>query len=105
MIARIWRGVTLASRSEEYLQYLEETGIPDYRDTPGNLGVQVLRRTEGNRAEFLLISLWESMEAITAFAGPDPERAVYYPRDDEFLLEKEPRVRHYDVVRGASPSR
>ena len=105
MIARIWRGVTFASRAEEYLRYLDETGLREYRDTSGNLGVQVLRRVDGDRAEFVLISLWESREAIAAFAGTDPERAVYYPRDDEFLLEKEPLVRHYDVVRGTPASR
>ena len=48
--------------------------------------------------EFLLISLWESMEGIREFAGPDPERAVYYPEDKEFLLELEPNVTHYDIV-------
>jgi heme-degrading monooxygenase HmoA len=105
MIARIWRGVTRAGRADEYLEYLEETGLREYRETPGNLGVQVLRRIDGDRAEFLLISHWESMDAVMAFAGPEPGRAVYYPRDDDFLLAKEPHVFHYDVVRGASGSR
>ena len=73
----------------------------EYRETPGNRGVTVLRRTEGDRAHFLLISFWDSLEAIRRFAGPNLDRAVYYPKDKEFLLELEPTVSHYDVL--ASP--
>ncbi len=96
MIARMWRGVTSAEQAEEYFVYLMETGLKDYRAVPGNRGVQILRRTYEGKAEFLLISLWESYEAIVAFAGEDIERAVYYARDKEFLLELEPKVTHYD---------
>lgn len=98
MIARLWRGETPAAKADEYMDYLERTGLADYRATPGNAGVWVLRRVEGNRAEFLLISLWESYEAIDRFAGPDRDRAVYYPEDDAFLLEREPEVRHFEVM-------
>jgi heme-degrading monooxygenase HmoA len=85
-------------RGDAYLDYLNRTGVPDYRATPGNRGVQVLRRTEGGRTHFLLVSLWESWDAIRAFAGDDVERARYYPVDEEFLLELEPRVTHYEVA-------
>jgi heme-degrading monooxygenase HmoA len=98
MIARIWRGVTPAEKAEQYLEYLLETGLKDYRTVPGNRGVQVLRRTSEGKTEFLLISFWESYEAIHAFAGDDLERAVYYPKDQEFLLELEPKVTHYEVA-------
>ena len=96
MIARIWRGVTSAEQAEEYFEYLMETGLKDYRAVPGNRGVQVLRRTCEGKAEFLLISLWESYAAIRAFTGDDIERAVYYSKDQEFLLELEPKVTHYE---------
>jgi len=98
MIARIWRGVTDASRADEYMGYLEETGLREYRKTPGNRGVLVLRRREGGTAEFLLLTLWESWNAIRAFAGAEVSKAVYYPRDAEFLREMEPEVRHYEVT-------
>ncbi len=100
MIARIWHGVTAAAKSEEYLDYLNRTGVPDYRATEGNRGVYVLRRIEGERAHFLTLSFWGSIEEIQRFAGPDSERARYYPEDEEFLLGFEPRVEHYDVVVG-----
>jgi len=98
MIARTWRGLTPAAKADEYLNYLERTGVKDTRATPGNKGVFVFRRVVGGEAEFLMMTLWESMEAIKKFAGDDPERAVYYPEDEQFLLELEPNVSHYDVL-------
>ena len=97
MILRIWHGVTPAEKADAYSGYLQQTGLPGYRSTPGNLGVQFVRRVEGDRAEFLAISWWESYEAIRGFAGDDITRAVYYPEDDDFLLEREPTVAHYEV--------
>ena len=97
MIARTWHGVTPAARADAYDAYLTRTGVRDCRATPGNLGVYVLRRIEGEQAHFLFISLWESYDAIRAFAGRDYQRAVYYPEDREYLLELEPQVTHYEV--------
>ena len=98
MIARTWHGVTPASKADEYVDYLNQTGVPEYRATPGNLGVYVLRRLEGDKAHFLLLTLWESEEAIKRFAGADMEKAKYYPEDEQFLLELEPNVTHYEVI-------
>jgi len=97
MIARIWRGITLKEKADDYLAYLHETGLKDYAKTHGNRGVNVLRRDQGEHCEIMLISLWESMDAVRAFAGENPERSVYYPEDDQYLLQMEPLVRHYDV--------
>lgn len=58
----------------------------------------VLRRIAGDQAHFLLVSLWESYDAIRAFAGHEYERAVYYREDREFLLELEPHVTHYELL-------
>ena len=98
MIARIWRGVTSESKADEYFDYLMATGIKDYRETKGNQGVQVLRRVREGHAEFLLLTLWESWDAIHRFAGDDVEKAVYYPEDAEYLLALEPKVEHYQVL-------
>lgn len=98
MIARIWHGAVPAEKADTYMQYLQKTGVPDSRATPGNRGVYVLRRREGAVGHFLFVSLWESREAIAAFAGEDVEKARYYPEDAEFLLELEPTVTHYEVA-------
>jgi heme-degrading monooxygenase HmoA len=104
MIARTWHGMVPAARADEYQAYLERTGVPDLRATPGNQGVWVFRRTEDERTHFWVISLWESLASIRAFAGDDVERARYYPEDNAFLLELEPHVTHYDVVAQPDPA-
>ncbi len=97
MIARSWRGVTAADTADDYLAYLRETGLKDYAGTPGNRGVLVMRRKVGDRCEIVLLSFWDSMESVRAFAGAKPDVAKYYPEDTRFLLEMEPFVRHYEV--------
>lgn len=98
MIARTWRGWTRSEDGERYLDYLHETGLTAYRDTPGNRGVLALRRYKDNRAEFLLVTLWESREAVLRFAGPDCERAVFYPEDERFLVNRDDHVDHFEVM-------
>lgn len=98
MIARQWHGRVPTSKADEYYTYIERTGIADYRSTPGNRGVFVFRREEGDATHFLITTLWDSVEAIRRFAGDDYTVARYYPEDDEFLLEREPFVTHHDVV-------
>jgi heme-degrading monooxygenase HmoA len=98
MIARIWRGRTPAQKADAYLEFLERTGFSEYRATDGNRGVLALRRVQDDVAEYTLITLWDSMEAIRRFAGDDPEQAKYYPDDPGFLLEMPPRVEHYEVA-------
>jgi heme-degrading monooxygenase HmoA len=98
MIARVWRGVTPAAKADQYLDYLRATGVKDTRATAGNRGVRVLQRISEGRAEFLFISIWESLDSIQAFAGADIEKAVYYPEDPAYLVELEPTVAHYEVA-------
>ena len=98
MIARTWRGATAAEDGDAYLEYLHRTGLADYRKIDGNRGVLALRRTIGRRAEFLLVSLWDSEQAIRNFAGDDVEQAVFYPEDEQFLVDRDLRVTHYEVV-------
>jgi heme-degrading monooxygenase HmoA len=75
MIARMWHGRTKAPDADKYLEYLNHSGIPDYRRTPGNLGAWVFRRIEGDVAHFITLTFWESREAIRAFAGDNIELA------------------------------
>ncbi len=98
MIARTWAGATREADADTYLDYLHATGLAAYRATPGNRGVLALRRIENGRAEFLLLTLWETEEAIRRFAGDDIERAVFYAEDDRFLIARDERVHHYEVV-------
>lgn len=98
MIIRSWKGTTKRSDAEEYYEYLLRTGIKEYQEIEGNQGVYVLRKDEGDKTEFLLLSLWDSFESIKAFAGSEPEKAVFYPEDEKYLIEFDKEVTHFDVL-------
>jgi hypothetical protein len=98
MIARTWHGRVLAVKADAYYDYLQRTGLNDYLTTPGNMGVLVLRRIDGEVAHFTLTSFWDSIDAIQRFAGEASEVARYYPEDDEYLLEREPFVTHEELL-------
>ncbi len=103
LLSRIKRGKIAGAEIElsEKLDNLLAAAMPDYQKTPGNRGVYVFRRTVDDTAHFLLLTLWDSLDVIREFAGDDVERARYYPEDEEYLLELEPTVTHYEVL--ASP--
>ena len=102
MIVRIWHGRTRRDQADAYAAFLEDRAIPDYRSTPGNLDVAILRRDDGDVTHFLCVTQWRSEDAIRAFAGDDLLQAKYYPEDGSFLLEFEPQVQHYEVCAHAS---
>lgn len=96
-ITRIWHGTTKAEHADEYLQYVVDTGITDYKNTPGNLGVEILRRIDGDVCHFWTVTKWDSYDSIKKFAGDDHEKAKYYPEDEKYLLEFEPDVLHCET--------
>ena len=98
MIARIWRGAVRAGDAAAYASYIQQTGIEGYKATPGNRGAWMLWRPDGEQAEVITLSFWESREAIQGFAGPDIGKAVFYPEDDRFLVERDLTVHHYEVA-------
>jgi heme-degrading monooxygenase HmoA len=97
MIARTWRGAVRREDADAYADYMQETGVAGYRDTPGNRGVWMLRRDAGELTEFVMFTLWDSLDAVRAFAGEDYETAVFYPEDDRFLVERDLTCTHYEV--------
>jgi heme-degrading monooxygenase HmoA len=97
MIARIWKGAVRLQDGDAYAEYMERTGVAGYEATPGNRGVWMLRRDVGDRTEFVMFTLWESLDAVKAFAGEDYETAVYYPEDERFLVERDLKCAHYEV--------
>ena len=102
MIARLWRGWVASDRADEYVEYVNRTGIAEYTQTPGNLGAQMWTRDLGDgRTEVITLSWWESAEDIRGFAGDDIEQAVFYPEDDRYLIDRETTVTHYVVAPGA----
>jgi hypothetical protein len=95
-IARIWRGRTTRDRADEYAPYLYETGIRPLEEKA--LGVQMFREDRDTESEFVTISYWESVEAMSRFAGDDPKRIHHLERDPEFLIELPKSLQILDVV-------
>ena len=95
-IARIWRGRTRRAVAEEYEKYLYEHGIKPLEQKA--LGVQLLREDRGDESEFVTISYWESVEAMSRFAGKDPRRIHHLERDAEYLIELPREVQILEIV-------
>ena len=98
MIARMWRGATRRADAAAYARYVADTGMIAYRATPGNRGAHLLQRDVGELTEIVTLSFWDSLDAIKGFAGEDIERAVFYPEDDRYLVERDLRVTHFRVT-------
>ena len=98
MVARMWRGATTHADAAAYARYVADTGMVAYRATAGNRGAHLLQREVGDLTEIVTLSFWDSLDAIKGFAGEDIERAVFYPEDDRYLVERDLRVTHFHVT-------
>ena len=98
MIARLWRRVAEGGNADTYQRHATATVFPALRDIPGHRGAYLLRRATGERTEFLAVTLWDSIDAIRAFAGADAEKAVVEPQARAVLAEFDEFARHYEVA-------
>ena len=97
VITRIWHGRTKAEDADEYLQFVIESGVSDYKSVYGNLSVEIWRKIDGDVCHFWTVTKWDSYDSIRMFAGEDVNKAKYYPEDSKHLLEFEPAVEHYET--------
>ncbi|HWA01480.1 MAG TPA: antibiotic biosynthesis monooxygenase [Caulobacterales bacterium] len=100
MIARVWRGEVPKAKSAQYLHLMRTVALPDYRAVAGNRGAWCLVRDVGEATQFEMLTLWDDVGAIKAFAGEDYERAKYYEFDADYLLRMDPTVMHYEAHAG-----
>jgi heme-degrading monooxygenase HmoA len=97
MIARIWKGRTSLEKYEDYTRFLLEKAKPDYKSVPGNIGFHFLRKADQVFGYFELITFWDSVESIKRFAGDNYQKAKYYPEDEQYLIDFEEHVEHFEV--------
>ena len=95
-IARIWRGRTTRARADEYATYLYEKGIKVLAQRA--LAVQQMREDRAYETEFVTISYWENVEAMSRYAGSDPRRIHHLERDAEFLIELPESVQVLEIT-------
>ena len=98
MIGRLWRGATRREDADAYRRFLGEDLLPGLRDIEGFAGAYVLTEDAGDEVEFVTLTLFESMAAVRAFAGPEPERPVIEPEAQRLLSRVGPRVEHLEVA-------
>lgn len=98
MIARLWRGTTRPDAAEAYLGHLEEDTLPQLRRLDGFAGLSVLQRTSAAGVAFVVITRWASMEAIRAFAGAAPERAVVPEAARRLMISYDETVEHFELA-------
>ena len=104
MIIRAWRGRTSPAKSDAYPKHFREAVVPDLRNVPGFLGAHLSQRREGDRVEFLVLTRWQSMDAIRAFAGSDVDKAIVEPGAIAVLDDFDHTVRHYELLEEVLPA-
>ena len=103
MIARIWRGTAAIATADAYHDHFTTSVTPHLRNIAGHQGAWLLRREADGQVEFLALTLWDSLETIKNFAGPNPEVAIVEPEGRASLSEFDDFARHYEVAyRGGS---
>jgi heme-degrading monooxygenase HmoA len=103
MIIREWRGRAPRARAGEYPNHFRTRVVPELRGVPGFLGATLSKRVEGDLVEFVVLTRWESLDAVRAFAGADLDRAVVEPGAVAALSDYDQTVRHYEVVEDVTP--
>ncbi len=98
MIVRTWMAYAKPENAGSYRDHLEGSVVPGLRKLPGFLGLSLCQAPRGDRVELMVISRWQSMDAIRAFAGAKADRAVIEPRAQAMLAEFDDFVSHYEVT-------
>ena len=98
MIVRSWRARASREKAPLYVEHARSQVFPEIAAIPGHAGALVLRRDTGGDVEIVVLTVWSSMQAIAAFAGDTPERAVVEPEAQAMLLDYDRMVQHYEVA-------
>jgi heme-degrading monooxygenase HmoA len=98
MMIREWRGRAAKSNPDDYPKHFRTSVVPELRQVAGFIGGQLSRRYLNEKIEFLVLTKWQSRDAIRAFAGDDIGKAVVEPGAVEALIDYDERVEHYEVI-------
>lgn len=98
MIARHWRGLAKREFADAYVDHLHQETFPQLVQLAGFHDASILRRDVPEGVEFLIVTVWKSLDAIRSFAGVDTESAVVPQKVRAMMIEYDARARHYEVV-------
>jgi len=94
----MWRAQSTIEKADEYVRHATTKVVPALHAIEGHRGAYLLRRSAGDRVELVVLTLWESMDAVRKFAGPEPDRAVVEPDARGVLTSFDDFVTHFDVI-------
>jgi heme-degrading monooxygenase HmoA len=98
MISRQWRGLAHSNRAKDYVEHLRRETFPALQKIPGFVDASILSRPFGAGTEFVIVTRWDSMDALAKFAGRDPEAAVVPANAAAMMIEYDRRARHYEII-------
>lgn len=98
MIARVWHGRTKPEDADAYESMLKPEPLPGLGKVKGYKGSYLFRRNDGDEVEFITILLWDSIDSLRAFAGPDYERSIIPEERRKYLKRHDPKAVHYQIV-------
>ena len=98
MIARIFHASALPEKANDYVQHLQMSVLPELRQIDGFQGVQLLRKDSAEEVEFIVLTFWDSMDAIRKFAGEEADVAVVAPAAQAMFHEYDSTVKHFEIV-------
>jgi heme-degrading monooxygenase HmoA len=98
MISRLWRGVARAECAVTYIEHLQRETFPAIHTLPGFKRAAILHRPCDRGTEFLIVTEWESEEAVGAFAGDDVLAAVVPEKVRRMMVEFDTCARHYSTI-------
>jgi heme-degrading monooxygenase HmoA/uncharacterized protein YciI len=97
-VLRLWKGRSTLDKAGDYIRHATENVFPQLDSIPGHRGAQLLRRSVDNGIEFLVLTFWESMDAVRKFAGANPENAIVEPAARAALIDYDRSVVHFETI-------
>ena len=98
MISRTWRGIARQEEAANYVRHLQHETFPELSRITGFVSASILRRLTSKGVEFLIVTTWESMDAIRHFAGESVDTAVVPPVVQAMMVEYDHEVSHYEIA-------
>ena len=103
MISRHWKGIAKPEFVDRYVSHLKDETFPQLASLPGFIRATILRRELGAGTEFQIVTLWDSLGSIEAFAGVDVEAAVVPSSVQAMMIDYDRSVVHYEIAHTFTP--
>jgi len=98
MISRHWRGIAKSEEAVHYIHHLRNDTFPKLARIDGFIKASILRRSTAEGTEFLVVTIWQSVEAIRQFSGESEQTAVVPPEVQAMMVDYDREVAHYEIV-------